>query len=110
MKAAIKKKWLKALRSGEYVQTRGILCRIDHKGDHAFCCLGVLINETKGFDRLPKLGFNNHARCEGSRRSLSFQHQKEFGLTEQEHDKLITMNDQKRNRFTTIANWIEKNL
>lgn len=37
MKKAIKKKWLKALRSGKYKQTEDKLK--DKKG---FCCLGVL--------------------------------------------------------------------
>lgn len=30
-------KWINALRSGKYKQTKGALCR-----DGAFCCLGVL--------------------------------------------------------------------
>lgn len=37
MNKRIKKKWLKALRSGEYTQTRGVL-----HNDNGFCCLGVL--------------------------------------------------------------------
>lgn len=37
MKQEIKEKWLCALRSGEYKQTKGIL-----KNDNSFCCLGVL--------------------------------------------------------------------
>lgn len=39
MNPKIKKKWLKALRSGEYKQTKGRL----RKGE-GFCCLGVLCN------------------------------------------------------------------
>lgn len=38
MPAKLKKKWVKALRSGEYGQAEGVLC--DGKGN--FCCLGVL--------------------------------------------------------------------
>ena len=38
MPAKLKKKWLKALRSGEYGQAEGVL--YDGKGN--FCCLGVL--------------------------------------------------------------------
>lgn len=38
MKKAIKKKWLEALRSGEYKQGRAVLRTADDK----FCCLGVL--------------------------------------------------------------------
>lgn len=38
MPKKLKQKWLKALRSGEYGQTKNVLC--DGKGN--FCCLGVL--------------------------------------------------------------------
>lgn len=37
LKPEVKKKWLKALRSGEYKQAVGRLCN-----EGAFCCLGVL--------------------------------------------------------------------
>lgn len=37
LKPEIKQKWIKALRSGEYQQTKGRL-----KRDDGFCCLGVL--------------------------------------------------------------------
>lgn len=49
MNKAIKKKWLKALRSGEYEQGRERLCSIAEDGTHRFCCLGVLVNEVEGF-------------------------------------------------------------
>lgn len=39
MKAYVKKKWLTALRSGEYTQGR---YKLRHAGN--FCCLGVLCN------------------------------------------------------------------
>lgn len=39
MNKEIKKKWIEALRSGEYRQGRGMLCSLDH---HKYCCLGVL--------------------------------------------------------------------
>ena len=41
MKKNIMKKWVKALRSGEYVQGKGALCRVGKEYDY-FCCLGVL--------------------------------------------------------------------
>lgn len=37
MNKQIKKRWTKALRSGDYPQTRGAL-----RNQHGFCCLGVL--------------------------------------------------------------------
>lgn len=44
MKKSVKKKWLKALRSGEYSQTSGTLRRKSNDGVTSFCCLGVLCN------------------------------------------------------------------
>jgi len=60
MNPRVKKKWLKALRSGEYLQGTLQLCtptyltnpstspdlpaQIDEDGDYKFCCLGVLEN------------------------------------------------------------------
>jgi hypothetical protein len=38
MNPIIKEKWVKALRSGEYKQGKGIL----RAGEASFCCLGVL--------------------------------------------------------------------
>lgn len=36
--------FLKALRSGEYGQTKGILHRVSPEGKVGFCCLGVMSN------------------------------------------------------------------
>ena len=44
MKKNIMKKWVKALRSGEYDQGTGCLAQEDESGNHQFCCLGVLCN------------------------------------------------------------------
>lgn len=41
MNPQVKTEWLEALRSGEYKQGRGQLCRRTSEGDE-FCCLGVL--------------------------------------------------------------------
>ena len=41
----VKKKWLKALRSGDYVQGMNALCSTRSRGGDRFCCLGVLANE-----------------------------------------------------------------
>ena len=51
MKKMIMKKWVKALRSGNYKQCKEDLCQVDDKGNLSYCCLGVLtqlyINERK---------------------------------------------------------------
>lgn len=46
MKQDVAKKWIKALRSGKYKQTKGVL-RDEINGKPAYCCLGVLC-ETLG--------------------------------------------------------------
>ena len=35
------KRWVAALRSGEYKQCRNTLCKIDKDGNRSYCCLGV---------------------------------------------------------------------
>ncbi len=42
MNNEVKQKWLTALRSGEYKQCKGALCRTDFEGNLGYCCLGVL--------------------------------------------------------------------
>lgn len=43
MKKSVMKKWVEALRSGEYVQGKNELCNT-RGNTHKFCCLGVLTN------------------------------------------------------------------
>ena len=51
MKQSIMKKWVAALRSGEYRQTTGSLTVISGAEDRGFCCLGVLTDLcAKNFD------------------------------------------------------------
>jgi len=42
MDSIVKDRWIKALRSGEYKQTRGALRKSN--GEPSYCCLGVLCN------------------------------------------------------------------
>ena len=75
MNPQVKAKWLKALRSGEYRQTR---CMLRSSND-AFCCLGVLCdiytNEVEGsweFDGYDKDGYTmiNHNKGQHSKMEL----------------------------------------
>lgn len=52
MKKELKKRWIKALRSGDYTQANGYLQK-----DGKFCCLGVLcqIEKPELFELKPKL-------------------------------------------------------
>ena len=113
MPKKLKKRWLKALRSGKYKQGKGALYDPKTK---AFCCLGVLehvaldgnveIYKRDVFDEdedsaqdyrtVPSLAFEQRFKCE-------------FAI-----DPLIKMNDGfggiSRHSFTQIADWIETNI
>lgn len=47
MTKTLKRKWLKALRSGDYKMGRGRLRQTDEDGTVRHCCLGVLCEITK---------------------------------------------------------------
>jgi hypothetical protein len=114
-----KKKWLKALRSGEFIQTIDHLatkdteCRINVEEQEAknkgwgYCVLGVAAKIAGHSDsELNKAGgellnsFNVpdilKQNIEGSNHSIA--------------SKLISMNDDSEKTFPKIADWIEKNL
>jgi hypothetical protein len=103
MDAELKKKWVEALRSGEYCQTREVLT--DGAG---FCCLGVLC-EVQGIKK-SDLGHYFYAgelvNDLGATDDDTFQ---VGGLTAQRRDKLAGMNDNGQS-FEEIADWIEENL
>ncbi len=42
MNKRVKKKWVKALRSGKYKKTTGVLRKLDKNDNPSYCCLGVL--------------------------------------------------------------------
>jgi len=44
MNKKVKKKWIRALRSGQYDQVQGTLCAETASDKTGFCCLGVLCN------------------------------------------------------------------
>lgn len=115
MKAKLKEKWLKALRSGDYHQGRTRLRDIHDQ----FCCLGVLCDmsskgswrrdqhdtisyrfELKGTDNEPLTAMMG---------SLHQYALKEFGLSSSAEITLIRMNDHGES-FEEIADWIEENI
>lgn len=107
MNKAIKRKWVKALRSGLYKQGSGKLRSERDEGDVRYCCLGVLCDI---------LGVENFT-------GMSVPYQKaldEIGLDYDEHEqindnathaanKLANFNDRGRS-FNWIASYIERYL
>jgi len=122
MDAEIKAKWVAALRSGEYKQTRHLLRTTDDK----YCCLGVLgticapekwVKETQETDPGANTAYYHFA---GEESLLPSEFAEKLGLDGSTQDKLTILNDgQEGHRFAEhiephsfeqIADWIEKNL
>lgn len=116
----IKRKWLRALRSGTYKQAKGTLYRPESAG---FCCLGVLQHCVSGGSVEVEEGSDDDFR-----ESPSFEWYKQQGIevgasgrtVDDAHETaLMKMNDggfdwQGKKigpkRFKRIADWIEKNI
>ena len=92
MDAKIKAKWLKALRSGKYKQTRGRV----HRGD-GHCCLGVL-HCVMGRPRYRNSDLDLTDMFVGG------------GLTKWQAKALVALNDDKKWGFLDIAEWIEEHI
>lgn len=127
MDPVAKRAWVDALRSGEYKQAQAQLCTNDGK----MCCLGVLYDVAidgvwEVDDYGPRYGMpptpENHEwnwaiKAAGpygkhvlEASELPDAILRKVGLTRDDQNDLINMNDVQRKRFPTIANWIEKNL
>ena len=90
MNKLVKAKWLKALRSGKYRQSREFL-----RGKYGYCCIGVLECVMGN-----KVGIGTQ-----STRLVP-----NTGLTQRALEKLVGLNDKAKYSFKEIANWISKNL
>ena len=101
MNKELKAKWIAALRSGEYPQTRQAL-----RDDQGFCCLGVLC-EVAGIPRFERdCGYDFGDPHQGEEAML-------FGdLADQipNQDKLAKLNDDEGASFAVIADWIEQHI
>lgn len=111
MNKQLKSNWLSGLRSGKYKQGRDVL----RSRRNRYCCLGVLAdvagasweeNEERDAYEM-RLGRSKSRSW--SRVCFTDPQLKRLGLTCDQHNHLIGMNDEGK-RFSTIANWIEKNV
>jgi hypothetical protein len=110
MPSGLRKKWLAALRSGEYKQGQGCLYRPD---DKSFCCLGVLnhialkgnvevvANDFDSDDYLQKGDFLEVP-------SREFYTAFKIDMPGHKQNSLINMNDGSRCSFVEIADYIEE--
>lgn len=108
MPKRLKAKWVKALRSGEYLQGSGVLK--DMIGEEAlYCCLGVLKACVPGLQaarenaKIPSGGV-----CDKNS-LLNFTQAARLGVSSEIQNHLAHMNDTGKS-FDTIATYIEENL
>ena len=103
-----KERWVKALRSGKYKQGKGRL----YDG-RKYCCLGVLCR-TEGLrsrDQEDYPGYRSFSfEGESMDTNLSFPFIRYLGITEDQANHCVTMNDADGKSFNQIADWIEENL
>lgn len=112
MKPDIKKRWVKALRSGKFKKGKEYLHR-QVSGDHTYCCLGVLceVENARQTKRVRDFDPNITAYLvDGNEGSLTNKRLQRYGLTHKIQDALINKNDGIGWSFNRIANWIEKHL
>lgn len=114
MDAEVKQRWLEALRSGKYAQTRNALRRplAEDETTEGFCCLGVLCDvlDPNGWeDELDIAGYRNWRHPTGrAATSLPIALEEQLGLTGV-IGELIDQNDD-GSPFASIADFIEANL
>ena len=101
-------RWIKALRSGRYKQTRlGLRDECDRPG---FCCLGVLCSVSRlGKWRGVSYDLNDNEICFGSLSGYLHDALERIGGVHFQ-STLIGMNDARNLGFLEIANEIEKRL
>lgn len=106
-----KAKWLEALRSGRYRQTRDKL-----RDKVGFCCLGVACDISGKGTWKASLSSNGKqmqmfvSPYGSSKTCIPYPLLEEIGLTEAEHKSLANLNDSRKATFANIADWIERNL
>jgi hypothetical protein len=110
------KDWVRALRSGDYMQCRGAL----NYNNNYYCCLGVLC-EVAGLHPHhpadPNPGLVAYQMPDGKIRSTTLipgsdpaDTDGNLGLSYDDEYKLVIMNDTDGYTFNQIADWIEENI
>lgn len=100
----LKKRWVTALRSGQYTQGTGCL-----RNGSKFCCLGVLcdLRNPSGWE---ECGPEHNVYYPGTYRFAGRLADLESNIVDAEAQRhLVRMNDLGAS-FATIADWIEVNL
>ena len=109
MNKILKKQWIKALRSGEYIKGIDKLCQINKKEEEAFCSMGVLADiglDTYWISEEPY----EDIRIGGSLLMLNHSQLVLLGINDTIQRRITCLNDRYRWSFNRIADWIEKHL
>jgi hypothetical protein len=113
MNKEIKEKWIAALRSGEYAQTKGALRRpVGTPQGAGYCCLGVLCEVVVGRENIEWEPAANAYSFMGESGLPPTPVLEEADYTEEENDtfwELPSMNDNGVS-FDEIADYIEQKL
>ena len=103
--AAQKEQWLKDLRSGEFEQGRGKLCSEERQ----YCCLGVLAERVAVKKEL--IGYKYHYTFSDNECAMPWAGMVPDNIIDDDAMVyLVRMNDNDRNTFDEIADWIEANV
>ena len=113
MKAELKQRWVRALRSRKYKQGRGALRKKTPDG-FTYCCMGVLADliAPDSWEN-PEPNGKCHSNWANDMEEFDLDRLREIGLDPMEQCDLIAMNDGEESKpvgFRRIADWIEKNV
>ena len=95
MNQELKRLWVQALRSGKYEQARSAFCVMSNGNGVSYCALGVLVKEAN-LAITPNTDWCD--TVEG------------LGVSVEDIDTLVELNDTDKKSFSEIADWIEGNL
>lgn len=111
MNPEVKKKWIDALRSGNYEQGRGTLIEENTDKTRQYCCLGVLADIIAPEKIASKLRpGHSYLTVDGAHAVLTPEVCQRAGLSYEIQDELTMFNDTKRRSFKWIAAYIERYL
>lgn len=95
MDEEIKRKWVEALRSGQFLQGQNALSSVGREG-LVLCCIGVGFCVARPTENVGAYGTTGAARA--------------IGLSRDQESHLVIMNDEEGASFAQIADYIEANL
>lgn len=102
--------WLKDLRSGEFKQTRGALCRKVNDSKF-YCCMGVLGTQVGEFQSQSDIAGRCALTTEKGLNltgAIDYTTLNKYGLKHSEQSSLIGLNDTHKKSFGEIADYIEQ--